>query len=230
MPQNQVRLSTLAEIRVLSIESFKNFDQRTGNPVANSGTTGTGAGGTLNTDTIKRFKEAISDDGIKLSDAALSSRFFKTVGIARQIRVDEQYGTQNIYAIGAPTRPRIIPSNFTANVTCDRIQLDRRNLYDFMATPEYFYSARLQRETGILDAFYYTYLFIKNKEPEARNDYTPNIYYDIYALMPASATKTVSNGDVMISHSVQLTGFKVNYGENSLSDYLSDISVDDITE
>lgn len=228
MPAVQPRLSTLAEIRVLSLESFKNFNQQTGSPNPGSGTTGSGSL-TLSDADVDNFISKLSDDKSTLSSEALASNFFKTVGIARQIRVDEQYNTQNIYAIGAPTRPRIVPGNFNVSVTCERIQLDRRNLYDFMSTPEYFYSPTLQAKTGILDAFYYTYMFVKSKEPEARNDYTPNVYHDIYALMPVSSSKTITNGDVMISHNVQLVGFKVNYGDSSLDNYLSDVAFDDIT-
>lgn len=226
MAQPNVRLSTLAEIRVLSFESFRNFNQTDG---SSRGDTGTNDGETDIRKNAENFKTLISGDGINLRSDTFVEKFFKTVGIARQIRIDEDYGTQNVYAIGAPTRPRIVPNNFTANVTCERIQLDRRNLYDFMSTPEYFYSPALQRATGILDAFYYTYLFVKNKEPIRGTTYASNGKYDIYALMPRTSTKTVTNGDVMISHNVQLTGFKVNHGDSSLRDFLDEVSFDDIT-
>lgn len=214
MPQRQTRLSTLAEIKVLSLETLKNFVDGEGE----------GQVGSLD-DALEDMANQISSNNITLNKDRVYSSPFKTVGIARQIRVDEDYGTQNLYAIGSPTRPRIIPNNFTATVTCERIQLDRRNLYDFMSTPEYFYSPAAQTKTGILDAVYYTYLFVKNKEETI----VGNGIYDIYALMPRTSTKSVSNGDVMISHNVTLTGFKVNYGENSLSAYLSSVA-DDITE
>jgi hypothetical protein len=218
MASSQVRLSTLAEIRVLSFESYRNFDN-----------TGAPRGVTSILSSIDAFKQAVSNNNIKLDANKIVQQFFKTVGIARQIRIDEQYNTQNLYAIGSPTRPRIVPGNMSVSVTCERIQLDKRNLYDFMSTPEYFYAPQIQRATGILDAFYYTYVFVKNKEPGQGRIYEPAARYDIYAVMPVSSSKTVTNGDVMISHNVQLTGFKVNVGDSSLRALLSSVT-DDITE
>ena len=208
MPQNQVRLSTLAEIKVLSLESIKNF----GGAEDLSGALAT-------------LKQKISGDGVTTTSSLLGTAesLFQTVGIAREIRVTEDYASQNLYAIGSPTRPRIVPGNFSATVTCQRLQLDKRNLYDFMSTPEYFYSRGIQAATGILDSLYYTYMFIRNKEEPGTVQ-----SHDIYALMPRSSTKTLTNGDVMISHNVELTGFKINYGEDTLRGYLRDV-IDDIT-
>lgn len=212
MAQTQVRLSTLAEIKVFSLESLRNFDPTNNNQPSVRSVD----------EVISQARDIISANGIELSGLP-AEQFFKTVGIARQVRVDEDYGTQAVYGIGSPTRPRLIPNNFSANVTCERIQLDTRNLYDFMLTPEYFYSPRMQANTGILDALYYTYMFVRSKE--LRNGPSG---YDIYALMPRTSSKTITNGDVMISQSVQLTGFKVNYGDFGLRDFLANVQ-DDIT-
>jgi hypothetical protein len=220
MNNSSVRLSTLAEIKVLSLQSILNFSnnpsaaQITDIPVASN-------------DALSRvavLRNLISTNSINL-DIPLESvlNAFKTVGIARQIRIDEDYQTQNMYGIGSPTRPRIVPGNFTANVSCDRIQLDRRGLYDFMSTPEYFYSREMQRVTGILDGIYYTYMFVKSKEDFAGRQ------YDIYALMPRSSSLTITNSDVMVSNNVQLTGFKVSY-QDTLSSLLFGDSQDDITD
>lgn len=207
MPANQVRLSTLAEIRVLSYETFRNFS------------------GEANI-SVSKYVEKLSGDNINAKEIGELSKYFKTVGIARQVRIDEDYGTQPIYGIGAPTRPRMVPNNFSVNVTCDRIQLDKRHLYDFMSSPEYFYSGAVQAKTGILDEFYYTYLFIRDKEPSSSGEYKGIGSYDIYALMPRTSGKVISNGDVMISNSVQLSGFKVNYGNGELQNYLGSIQND----
>lgn len=212
MAQRETRLSTLAEIKVLSLESIRNF---------NGTDDGSPREETLDVETaVSAFAgpSVFSADEINI-DQLLSA--FKTVGIARSIKIDEDYGTNNVYAIGSPTRPRIVPGNMTVNVTCERIQLDKRNLYDFMSTPEYFYAPQVQQQTGILDAVYYTYMFVRNKEAEESD-----AIHDIYALMPRSSSKTLSNGDVMISHNVQLTGFKVNYGESGLGDFLNGIKLD----
>jgi hypothetical protein len=219
MNKSSIRLSTLAEIKVLSLQSIINFSN---NPAASQiSDTQTSLGVT---ESINALKALLSDNQITLNrpiGASISA--FKTVGIARQIRIDEDYQTQNIYGIGSPTRPRIVPGNFSVTVACDRIQLDRRGLYDFMSSPEYFYSSFTQRQTGILDGIYYTYMFVKSKEDSAGRA------YDIYALMPRSSSLTVTNGDVMVSNSVNLTGFKVSY-QAPLSSLLFNESEDDITD
>jgi hypothetical protein len=177
-----VRLSTLAELKVLSIQTLLESAE---NPEG-------------------FITDAAEDPGAFNSNLQLDT-LFKTVGIARTIRVDEEYGTQNLYAIGEPTRPRIVPNNMSVTVSCERIQLDKRSLYNFMLTPEYFYSRGMQSTTGALDMFYYTYMFIRSKEDSAGAS-----SYDIYAVMPRTSSKNVTNGDVMISHNVQMTGFKVS--------------------
>jgi hypothetical protein len=149
---------------------------------------------------------------------------FKTIGIARTIRVDEEYGTQNLYAIGEPTRPRIVPNNMSVTVSCERIQLDKRSLYNYMLTPEYFYSRGMQSATGALDMFYYTYMFVRSKEDSAGA-----LAYDIYALMPRTSSKNVTNGDVMISHNVQMTGFKVS-SQLQLMDLASGAILDRVSD
>jgi hypothetical protein len=176
-----VRLSTLAELKVLSIQTLLSD--------------ATDIDGYINT---------LTQDPSKLSYQ--QSDLFKTVGIARTVRVDEEYGTQNLYAIGEPTRPRIVPNNLSVTVTCERIQLDRRSLYSYMLNPEYFYSQGMQSLTGALDLFYYTYMFVRSKEDL---DSTATDY-DVYAIMPRNSSRNVTNGDVIIAHSVTLTGFKVS--------------------
>jgi hypothetical protein len=217
MASSQIRLSTLAEIKVLSIETVRGQ--------GNTTTSGASSG-------LTEFKAKLGDatkNKITRNDITKIESLFKTVGIARQIRIDEQYNTQNIYAVGSPTRPRIVPGNMSVGVTCERLQLDKRNLYDFMATPEYFYSPDAQRITGILDAVYYTYMFVRSKEPKTGTTGHPAFEHDIYALMPVSSSRTITNGDVMVSHNVQLTGFKLNNGDNTLQSLL-DTLTDDITE
>jgi hypothetical protein len=212
MASSQIRLSTLAEIKVLSLESFRS-SMTTSIPAA-----------------VSDFKKALNNEVKITADSIIKiSDLFKTVGIARQIRIDEQYNTQNIYGVGSPTRPRIVPGNMSVAVTCERLQLDKKNLYDFMATPEYFYSPTAQNLTGILDAIYYTYMFVRSKEFKTGTTATPESEHDIYALMPVSSTRTITNGDVMISHNVQLTGFKLNNGDSSLQSVLASLQ-DDITE
>jgi hypothetical protein len=194
-----VRLSTLAEIKVLSLSTYlrdKNINFNSGN-----------AGAEI-LQALQEFRNIPEFDFIQArknaESGATGQPLFKTVGIARNVRIDEDFGTQPIYGIGSPTRPRLVPNNFSVNVTCDRLQLDKRHLLDFMLTPEYWYSHAVQREVGIDDFLLYTYFFVKSKEDG-------NVRYDIYALMPRSASRTISSGDVMIAHNVTLAGFKYSY-------------------
>jgi len=194
-----VRLSTLAEVKVLSISSilYGNLraDQITGSNVT---------------------KNAVSDALTKLQNKlsqgpqALQSNkngVFTTVGLARQLRIDEDWGTQNIYGIGAPTKPRIVPNNYSVNVTAERIQLDTRELAHYITTPDYWYADTVQQQIGINDLLLYTYLFVKSKES------TENNRFDIYAVMPRSSSEAVTSGDVMIANNVNLIGFKYSYEE-----------------
>lgn len=196
-----VRISTLAEIKTLSLASFlrdKGVDPQTGsiNDV---------------TSAIEEFRSALAQGDPELLQARKNAIWgntgqplFKTVGIARQVRVDEDYGTQNIYGIGSPTRPRIVPNNYTVNVTAERLQLDTRNLFDFMSSPDFWYSDEVQKTIGIDDFLLYTYFFVKSKED-------PDKRYEIYALLPRSSSRAYSSGDVMVAHNVTLTGFKYSY-------------------
>lgn len=200
-----VRLSTLAEIKVLSLSTLLYANTQSQNVDLSS----------INfTDIEAKLTEL--RDAFKNNDAALkagASDLFTTVGLARQLRIDEDYGTQNIYGIGAPTRPRIVPNNYSVNVTADRLQLDTRNLAHYMTTPEYWYSHDVQRNIGINDYLLYTYLFVKSKEdPQGKS-------YDIYALMPRNSSATYSSGDVMVVNNVSLTGFKYSY-ESAVFDSL----------
>lgn len=180
--KNSTRLSTLAEVKVLSIESLLGGSVRNVGDVIGTNLT----------------------DNVNFSLASLDA--FKTVGIARTLNITEEYGTQNLYAIGEPTRPRIVPNNYQVTITAERLQLDRKNLYNYLATPEYFYSRGVQNLTGAFDVFYYSYIFVRSKEDE-----TPTrSNTEIYAVMPRTSTKNITNSDVMIAHNVQMTGFKVN--------------------
>jgi hypothetical protein len=199
-----IRLSTLAEIKVLSLATLLYEDAGTASQVNSSRVLAA-----LN-DMRERIGDPSTLQSVKNVDqfGSREGSLFKTVGIARNVRVDEDFGTQNIYGIGAPTRPRIVPNNFSANVTVERIQLDTRDLNHYITRPEYWYSDEVQRQIGIDDVLLYTFLFLKSKEIR-----TDSLRTDIYALMPRTSQKAVSNNDVMIAHNVSLIGFKYSYEE-----------------
>lgn len=207
-----IRTSPLAEIKVLSLAAL----------LYTKKASGTITGGEI--DEAAVF-EAIDDLRTHLKDGSkplqANKDIFKTVGIARQVRVDEDYGTQAIYGIGSPTRPRMVPNNFSVNVTVDRLQLDRRNAYHYLSTPEFWYSDEVQKNIGIDDALLYSYFFLRSKEDST------STRYDIYALMPRSSSFAVSSGDVLVVHNVSLTGYKYTYEEmffdasNMVNEYLT---------
>lgn len=196
-----IRLSTLAEIKVLSLASILYENARVASSVDSA-----------------RVLEALQDLKTRITSpselqvaAGLNHNdsIFRTVGIARSIRIDEDFGTQNFYGIGAPTRPRIVPNNFSANVSVERIQLDTRDLNHYITRPEYWYSDTVQSQIGIDDVLLYTYIFVNSKE---KNE-TGGNRKDIYAVMPRTSQKAISSGDVMIAHNVSLVGFKYSYEE-----------------
>lgn len=208
-----IRLSTLAEIKVLSLSShLRNIGIELETASASDVRTGIAALRNVTTDLQVRKNGELSN----------GNDIFKTIGIARNVRVDEDYGTTNIYGIGAPTRPRIVPNNYSANVTAERLQLDRRDLDHFITKPEFWYSDTVQRDIGITDILLYTFFFVKSKEDTGSNR------VDIFALMPRTSSRNISNGDVMVAHNVNLVGFKYSYEEAFFD--LENLVNDSITE
>jgi len=199
-----VRTSTLAEVKAISLATY--IAENPGSSVEDILPEG-GSGGL--------FSHLGNGDLSVVKDA------FQTVGLARSLRIEEDYGTQNYYGIGSPTRPRIVPNNYQVTVTAERLQLDTRDLNNYVASPEFWYSDQFQRQIGIDDFLLYTYFFVKSKEEGDDGD------YDIFALMPRSSSKAVTSGDVMIANNVSMVGFKYSY-EQAFFD-LSNLSDDTIT-
>lgn len=200
-----VRISTLAEIKVLSLATeiykLKNTTSE------------------IDRDTviqaIENFRNSMEAtpslmQSTKNSTDANGNPLFKTIGIARNIRIDEDFGTTNIYGIGAPTRPAIVPNNHSVNLSIERLTLDTRDLNHYLTSPNYWYSDTVQKYVGVDDRLLYTYLFIRSKENNAFKT-------DIYAVMPRTAQKTVSSGDVMIVDNVSCVGFTYSH-ENAFMD------------
>ena len=132
---------------------------------------------------------------------------FVSIGLARSVRIDEDWGTTNVYGIGNPSRPEIIPNNYSVSVTVERLQLDRRNNWHYSLSPDYWYSKEWQNQIGTQNWLSYTFLTVKDRESKQADGTGP----EIYALMPRSASQAVTSQDVMVVHSVQYTGYKYKY-------------------
>jgi len=130
---------------------------------------------------------------------------FVTVGLARSLRIDEDWGTTALYGIGSPTRPVLVPNNYSVSVSPDRLQLDTRDNFSYITSPDYWYSKHMQQRIGAADWPMYTYLYVHDREKKSQNA------VEIYALMPRTASKQISSSDVMIVQSVQMIGFKYQY-------------------
>lgn len=202
-----VRISTLAEVKVLSLatEIYKLKDS----------TSDVDKDAVL--DSIAELRTRLSSPqllqatkGLRTVDGGVSEPLFKTVGIARNIRIDEDFGTTNVYAIGSPTRPSIVPNNHSVNVSIERLMLDTRDLNHYLTSPSYWYSDEVQRNIGVDDLLLYTFIFVHSKEGNDRRT-------DIYAVMPRTTQKTISSGDVMIATNVSSVGFTYSY-ENAFYD------------
>lgn len=179
-----VRITTLAEIQVLSMATLKKFGNKDRD------------------EAVKTMREFVPTNGDGLS------KLFQTVGIAREVRINEDWGTQPVYGIGAPTRPMMVPNNYQVSASIQRLQLDTRDGWHYIFSPDYWYSTDVQEKFGMDDYLYYTYLVIRDKSnPKDR----PLLDTPVYALMPRSSSKSVSSGDVMMVHGVELVGFKQTY-------------------
>lgn len=195
-----IRLSTLAEIKVLSLSAYLtdmglDYKSKSLQDILTR---------------MEEFRTRLVEGDVGAIQALRTGRYesglpiFKTVGLARNVRIDEDYGTQNIYAIGSPNRPRIVPNNMSVNVTAERLQLDTKDLNHHLTSPEFWYADDIQKAVGIDDFLLYTFFSIRSKEETG-------VRTDIYALMPRSSSKAITSGDVMVAHNVSLTGFKYSY-------------------
>lgn len=175
------RLNTLVEVQALSLTTQVKFD-------------GANLQGAL--ETLR---------GLRITNPEGIRDIFKTIGTATNVRINEQWGTQPIYAIGGPTRPVMVPGNYQLSLSIEKLQLDRKNNFSFLTTPDYWYSTTVQREVQLDDYLLYTYLVVRDKERPGLNN------AEVYAVMPSSATQAYTTGDATIVHNVDCVGFKLTY-------------------
>jgi len=200
-----VRLSTLAEIKAFSLSGYLKVQEG------------------LNSvddilDAVDDFSQLLDGTSGDLEGVISAINPFKTVGLARSVRITEDFGTTNQYAIGAPTRPRIVPNNYQVNASIERIQLDTKDLYDYFSSPEYWYSNDVQSKIGVDDYKFYSYFFINDKEKGLE-------FPEVYALMPRTSSKAINSGSVMIAHNVEMVGFKYSYDDilRNIQDFVQDL-------
>lgn len=202
-----VRLSTLAEIKAFSLSDYlrsQDIDLTSVDSILSA---------------VDDFSSLLDGTDGDLEGIISAVNPFKTVGLARSVRITEDYGTQNYYGIGGPTRPRIVPNNYQVNASVERIQLDTKDLYDYFATPEYWYSNSVQSAIGVDDFKFYSYFFIQDKERSLE-------FPEIYALMPRTSSKAINSGSVMIAHNVEMVGFKYSYDDivRNIQDFVQDLA------
>lgn len=209
------RISTLAEIKVLSLASELYKLKNTTSDIDRQSVI----------DSIDHLRQLVtSPQGVQSTKhivAADNLGIFKTIGIARNIRIDEDFGTTNVYGIGAPTRPAIVPNNHSVNISIERLMLDTRDLNHYLTSPSYWYSDEVQRSVGVDDALLYTYIFVNSKEGGDKRT-------DIYGVMPRTVQKTYTSGDVFTAVSVSAVGFTYTH-ENAFYD-TSNLINESVTE
>lgn len=185
------RTSTLAEVKALSLASLHKVLK--------------------NKAYADQFLKELSTGTASLDSKSTLMKAFVTVGLARSIRIDEDWGTTQLYGLGSPTRPVMIPNNYSVSVSIDRLQLDTRDNFSYITSPDYWYSKNMQQKIGAADWPMYTYLYIHDREKASGNAEGGRNQVEIYALMPRTASKSISSNDVMLVHSVQMIGFKYQY-------------------
>lgn len=144
--------------------------------------------------------------GLKDLNPASIDKLFVDVGLARSLRIDEDWGTTPLHQIGAPTRPALIPGNYSANVSIERLLLDGRSVFSYITSPDYWYSKHTHRGIGNRDWLLYTYLVVDSKDESI-----PRENREIFAVMPKSSSVSYSSSEVIMAHSVQMVGYKHTY-------------------
>lgn len=183
-----VRTATLAEVKALSLASIRKVLKDKAS--------------------ADKFLDKLSGKNPSIAEV---EKLFVTVGMAKSIRIDEDWGTQPYYGIGSPTRPVLVPNNYSVSMSIDRLQLDGKNNFSYITSPDYWYSKHVQRRSGASDWPMYTYIYIHDREAAAKNKDKGRGSVEMYAMMPRTASKAVSAQDVMIVHSIQMVGFKYQY-------------------
>jgi hypothetical protein len=149
--------------------------------------------------------------------------FFKSIGLAENISIDESYNSRPVWGIGEPANPIVVPNNYSASISISRLTLDTLSIREFTTLPDYWYAPRIQRivesamssvpnSRDILDYPFYTFLFISSIEEKSRFPSNPiNVLDEIlnrrfYSFMPSEYSQRITSGDSLIITEVRGTG------------------------
>ncbi len=153
--------------------------------------------------------------------------FFKSVGLAENISIDESYNARPVWGIGEPTNPIVVPNNYSASISISRLTLDTLSVREFSTLPDYWYAPRVQAKIegflsnvpngrDVLDYPFYTFLFISSIEERSKYPSNPiNVLYELlnrrfYSFMPSEYSQRITSGDSIIITDVRGTGKLLN--------------------
>lgn len=185
---------------------------------------------TISFNTLLQPGQSVIDLGMALLDilrnandlwSALTSNLplFKSIGIADNVSIDDNYNSRPVWGIGEPANPIVIPNNYSASISISRMTLDTLSIRDFTTLPDYWYVPTLQRKvqeilgpvTGrdFLDYPFYTFLQITSVEdPDISLEGIHKILINrnLYVFMPSDYSTRITGTDTIIMTDVRGTG------------------------
>jgi hypothetical protein len=153
--------------------------------------------------------------------------FFKSIGLAENVSIDESYNARPVWGIGEPTNPIVVPNNYSVSISISRLTLDTLSVKEFTTLPDYWYAPRVQAKVesflsnvpngrDILDYPFYTFLFVSSIEERAKYTSNPLSAIDellnrrFYSFMPSEYSQRITSGDSIIITDVRGTGKLLN--------------------
>jgi hypothetical protein len=153
--------------------------------------------------------------------------FFKSIGLAENVSIEESYNARPVWGIGEPTNPIVVPNNYSVSISISRLTLDTLSVKEFTTLPDYWYAPRVQAKVegflsnvpngrDILDYPFYTFLFVSSIEERAKYTSNPLSVLDellnrrFYSFMPSEYSQRITSGDSIIITDVRGTGKLLN--------------------
>jgi hypothetical protein len=164
---------------------------------------------------------------ISTSSDVWNETFFKSIGLAENVSIDESYNARPVWGIGEPTNPIVVPNNYSVSISISRITLDTLSIRDFTTLPDYWYAPRVQARIegflsnvpngrDVLDYPFYTFLFVSSIEERSRYSSGSTNFLDellnrrFYSFMPSEYSQRITSGDSIIITDVRGTGKLLN--------------------